>query len=80
MQILLQDHEMFVNCIHKPHHLRAAGPDTTRVDSFTFINLNESGILPGWICSVRGCYRNEVPGPDDYVLTPMQNCTLEGEL
>lgn len=73
---------MYVRCNHYPSDLPRDGPDTARVDSFTFTNLNESGILPGWTCFVRGCYKNEIPGPvgQHYVQTPVQNCTLVGEL
>ena len=42
---------------------------------YTFVNLSESGILPGWTCSISGCF--EVLG--DYLRTPTSNCTLPGK-
>ena len=70
-----------MNCSNSMSVLLSIGSDTGRVDKFTFSNLSESGILPGSTCEVRGCYRNEVPRrPSLYVLTPLKNCTILGEI
>ena len=50
-------------------------------DTFTFGNLGAAKLLPGSMCFVSGCYKNEIAGESDlYVKTPITECTIQGEV
>ena len=76
-----QKNGTLVNCAEDGPPVKITGPAIYREDTVTFSNLNESGILSGWTCSLSGCY--EVSQISDeqpilYVQTPMKMCTLPG--
>ena len=58
-----------------------SGTDLTRhlEATYTFINLNESGILPGWTCTVSGCESDGTGDEAPFFNTPSKSCTLQGE-
>ena len=47
--------------------------------TYAFINLDESGILPGWTCIVSGCESDGYDAPFFYYNTPSKSCILQGE-
>ena len=49
--------------------------------TYAFINLDESGILPGWTCIVSGCESDdsEIVYDAPFFYTPSKSCILQGE-
>ena len=71
-----------MNCIYDTSY--EVGSNHIPMDVFFVGNLTEAGIQPGSTCSVEGCYQYTYTGDSGFiyimVLTPMEFCTIQGEI